>query len=188
LADIVVKMNLEMLENELGNIRADLSRLKQVRGTVVNIIEYSRNVMNELRPSALDDLGLIPSIRGLIGQAEKRLNLRVNLFESGGFSGIDPERALTIYRIVQESLNNIIKHAEASHVFVNIVNRKTHIALNIEDNGVGFNYGDLDSLKESGIPSLGVMIMKERAAMVGGELHVESKPGKGTTIIAEIPT
>jgi signal transduction histidine kinase len=180
---VTIKMNLEMLES--GSAKLDQEKLKAAKDMISKVINYSRNVMNQLRPTALDHLGLVPSIRGLIEEAQKRANLQIHFHHGDDINISDAEKNLAIYRIAQESLNNIIKYAEATHVFIYLTNRNSHVQLSIEDDGIGFDSNELTRNSEN--KSFGMDIMKERAAMIGGELKVETSPGKGTTIIVRMP-
>jgi signal transduction histidine kinase len=99
---------------------------------------------------------------------------------------LTPEIETNLYRITQEALNNIYKHAEAKNVNVVVERRRNEMLLIIEDDGKGFEPSDIRSGKESG-SELGVVGMRERAAIVGGTLEIESAPGKGTTIFAKVP-
>ena len=96
---------------------------------------------------------------------------------------IDKEKALTIYRIVQETITNCLRYARAKNIFVNLNRNEHFILLVIEDDGIGFKYDYIRGKKER----LGIMIMNERAVQVGGEFRIESQVGKGTRVSVEIP-
>jgi PAS domain S-box-containing protein len=141
----------------------------------------------ELRPAALDDLGFVAAIRNFVGEWSRHYQIPAEL-HAGNVEGrrLTPEVETNLYRITQEALNNINKHAEAKNVNVVIERRKAEILLIIEDDGKGFEPSDNRTTKESG-SGLGLVGMRERAAIVGGTLEVESAPGKGTTIFAKVP-
>ena len=91
-----------------------------------------------------------------------------------------------MYRVVQEGLTNALKYAEAKEIFINLIGRDRRVVLTVEDNGVGFDY-DAVTKRKGGHKTLGLTIMRERVSLVGGEFHIDSAPGRGTVISAEIP-
>ena len=99
---------------------------------------------------------------------------------------MDPDKSLTLYRIVQEALNNIIRHAGATLVFVNLVSKDNTILLSVKDNGVGFDPARILP-NATGKGLLGIVIMQERVFQVDGELRIESQIDKGTHVLVEIP-
>ena len=141
----------------------------------------------KLRPTELDDVGLQAALRNYIGKWSKRYGLR---FDFHGVSLADERLAseieTAIYRIVQEALNNIIKHARATHVSLILERRGNHVFTIIEDNGCGFDVEGL-SAASVGQRRMGLLGMEERTALVGGTLNIESTPGSGTTIFVRIP-
>ena len=141
----------------------------------------------ELRPAALDDLGFVAAIRVFVAEWSRHYQIPAEL-HVGNVEGkrLTPEIETNLYRITQEALNNINKHAEAKNVNVVVERRRNEMLLIIEDDGKGFEPSDTRSGKESG-SELGVVGMRERAAIVGGTLEIESAPGKGTTIFAKVP-
>ncbi len=153
--------------------------------TVRELMEL-KNISYKLRPNMLDHLGLVPSIRTLISDFETASDFQVQFFDKDVPREIEPAVALALYRIVQEALINIAKHARASEVFISLINKGESLALSIEDNGVGFDRQKL-AISENGKSLLGIYIMEERAVQVGGDLTIESQPGKGTQVMAEIP-
>jgi len=100
---------------------------------------------------------------------------------------VHPDKKLALYRIVQESINNILKHAGADQVFVSLSLRDETIHLTVEDNGTGFDFPEIKQAIGSVNGSLGLNIMKERAVQAGGNLYVETEKKKGTMVLAEIP-
>jgi signal transduction histidine kinase len=137
----------------------------------------------ELRPAALDDFGLISAIENYLNQWSHHSGIKAELLDSSlKKMRLAPTVETNIYRIVQESLNNIHKHAQATNVEVILEKRDDLIVLVIEDNGIGFNIKD----KKKRSNGLGLTGMKERAALMGGTLEIESKVGRGTTIYVRI--
>ena len=138
----------------------------------------------ELRPAALDDLGLYAALIKYVREWSHYSGIMPELLESNlKKKRFSHEIEINLYRIVQESLNNVYKHAEATRVEIVLDKRGDLIVLIIEDDGIGFNTEDKEN-REKGIGLIG---MKERAAMIGGNLEIESAPGKGTTIFARVP-
>lgn len=179
-----LKMDLESIRTRSKPIpEAAVQNLKNVENKISKAIRSIKDISRELRPSVLDRLGLIPSIRTLLERARESAGIEVHLF-SGDFSNrLHPEVELALFRIVQEALMNIVKHAQANKVFLNLTKKDGAVLLSIEDDGIGFDYDE--TMDRQG--SLGILIMKERAAMLKGEVQVESQPGKGTHVMAEIP-
>lgn len=141
----------------------------------------------KLRPTELDDVGLHAALRNYIGKWSKRYGLRADFH---GVSLADERLAseieTAIYRIAQEALNNIIKHARATYVSLILERRGKHVFAIIEDDGCGFDVEGLSSA-HAGQRRMGLLGMEERTALVGGTLHIESTPGAGTTIFVRIP-
>ena len=140
----------------------------------------------ELRPTALDDLGLLRALSNYIEQWSATSKIEVD-FHSSGWAGkrLPPAIETTAYRIVQEALTNVVKHAHASRVSLIIERRPKQVTLIIEDDGSGFNVETVPQHPHSG--RLGLLGMKERAALMEGEVKVESSPHKGTTIFVRLP-
>lgn len=141
----------------------------------------------ELRPAALDDLGFVAAIRNFVAEWARHYRIPAEVHAGNVESKrLTREVETNLYRITQEALNNIYKHADARNVNVVVERRKDEIVLIIEDDGKGFEATDLRSNKESG-SGLGLVGMRERAAIVGGTFEIESAPGKSTTIFVRIP-
>ncbi len=181
------KLEIEVMESELAESPA-LDRIIKVKETVTEAMEIVRNISHHLRPSALDRFGLVPAIMSLAEEVAKRSGIKIKVYgpEEGMPDGVSPEKQLALYRIVQESLTNALKHAEAKEVFITLSCRNGTIYLSVEDDGKGFNY---DSRDENGVRQghLGISIMKERASEFDGEFRLEASPGKGTQTMVEVP-
>jgi len=180
------KIGFELLQGELSTDPAS-EKIDTIKKNLGEAISFLRNISHGLRPTALDQFGLVPSIRTLVEDMSTTSGVRITFFTKGIKDRLDPERELTLYRITQESLNNIVKHAQAERAFVNIARRNDTIHLTIEDDGTGFNYKEKTRVLDSQKGPLGLHIMKERAIQVGGTLWVETQKGKGTTVMVEIP-
>ena len=151
-----------------------------VRGLVVQALQDVRALAVELRPAALDDFGLVPAIERLGETFAERSGIET-VVQANLAQRLPPEIEITIYRIVQEALTNIVKHSGAEHVSIVISNRRGGVAATVDDDGRGFDSADVRA------DALGLLGMRERLALVGGTLEVESSPASGTTIAAHVP-
>ena len=178
------------LKLKLANLSA-LSReemqgqLQQAQTMTNDLIQKVRQLSLDLRPSMLDDLGLLPAVQWLTTQYSTQTAIQVNVVhknvEGQRFS---PEVEITAYRMVQEGLTNIARHARVKKAEVNLQGEKTLLMISILDNGIGFNpKSTLQQGETSGLSGI-----RERVAMLGGNFIIRSKPGKGTTLTAELPT
>lgn len=154
--------------------------LHQMQKEATQLIEEIREISWELRPSVLDDLGLIPAIRSFLSRFSDHYNIDV-YFECVLHRRLNISIELTIYRIIQEALTNVRKYAEVSEARVTVRELDDAVRVMIEDKGQGF-----DMEKES--LGVGLFSMDERARSVGGEFSILASPGKGTKIILEVPT
>lgn len=144
-----------------------------------------RNIISNLHPPQLNDLGLVPAIRALTRDFQERYNLQVEITNQINSLDIPPNIRLVLYRIVQEAINNVIRHAHADHLTISLTRTNQQIYINIDDNGEGFDT-DMVMLGGPDYPCLGIMGMMERAASVGGKCHVLSQPGQGTKVMVEV--
>jgi signal transduction histidine kinase len=153
----------------------------QLRGEIVMTLQSVRRLAVELRPKALDDFGLVPALERLAeafgGDSGIAIDVEANLDEPR----LPPEVETALYRIAQEALTNVAKHAEAEHVSVVVTRRDGLVTVLVEDDGRGFGATGDDSA------GLGLVGMKERVGLLGGRLAIESTEGSGTTIVAEVP-
>ncbi|MBY0148535.1 sensor histidine kinase [Neobacillus niacini] len=154
--------------------------LRQMQKEATQLIEEIRDISWELRPSVLDDLGLVPAIRSFLSRFSENYGIDV-YFECVLNRRLDISIELTIYRIIQEALTNIRKYAEVSEAAVTIREMDQSIRVMIEDKGKGF---DVNSQSRG----VGLFSMDERTRAVGGELTINSSSGKGTRIILEVPS
>jgi len=153
--------------------------LAAVREQVVETLHDVRRLAVELRPKALDDFGLVPALERLRDTFADQTGMRVDL-ESQIRERLPADVETALYRIVQEALTNIVKHARASGVSIVLARTGGHVSAVVEDDGRGFT-------PDRGGDGLGLLGMKERLALLDGKLKIESDPGAGTTIVAEVP-
>ena len=138
----------------------------------------------ELRPTVLEDLGLRAALTDYVSHWSKQFGIRAQLHTSQSTDErLTSEIETVIYRLAQEALNNVVKHARANHVDVVLERGSEYLSLIIEDNGVGFDASNAETVGHR----LGLIGMRERAALVGADLQIESTPGQGTTVIVRAP-
>ena len=152
-----------------------------LRELVVGTLQDVRRLAVQLRPKALDDFGLVAAVEHLVQTFSEATAIRVDLEAQLGDKRLPAEVETTLYRIVQEALTNIVKHAEASRVSILLVRSSTSATVVIEDDGQGF---DPAELRDDG---MGIIGMRERVELHDGRLTVESTPGSGATLVAEVP-
>jgi signal transduction histidine kinase len=153
-----------------------------VRELVVSTLQNVRRLAVELRPSALDDFGLVPAVERLVGTFREQSGLTVDLEAQLGEERLASDAETTLYRVIQEALTNVVKHAGASRVSILLQRKAGAVVAVVEDDGSGFDPTWV------GPESLGLAGMRERLSLAGGRLQVESAPGAGTTIVAEVPS
>lgn len=194
-----VKLNIEVLEDEIPKAsRKTGKKLKEIKRQIDLMITEIRRISSNLRPTALDDFGLVIALQLLCKEFQKVQNLRVR-FEHAAAERYHEHVEIALYRIAQEALSNIARHAEATSVSVQLLDRGNAVTLTIEDDGKGFEAeknrpksplkgpsGLLSRPKGSG-RGLGCISMKERAELLGGTFQLESSPKKGTRIHVTIP-
>lgn len=177
-------LNLVLMEQNLANNTGNVDdNLKRVKDLVATTIQEVRNISQNLRPAVLDDFGLVPAIRNLCDEFSKMGTLRVRFSEYELEKHYSPGIEIAVYRICQESLNNIIKHSNATEASIELYNRHSHILIVIQDNGSGFDIAQISRSK----PGSGLLNIQERAELLGGRVQMESQPDNGTEIIIEIP-
>jgi PAS domain S-box-containing protein len=181
-----INVHLETLARDVA-LSPELLRQKIARTQrlVEKSVEIVHQFARELRPTSLDDLGLIMTLRSFLNDFMKRTGVRVSLTTFAGVERLNSDQRTVLYRIVQQSLANVDQHAHASVVKVTIQKIKDTVCMKIADNGKSFDVErTLDAKKNK---RLGLIGMRERAEMLGGQFSVVSEPGQGTTIQVQIP-
>jgi len=178
-----LKMDLDILGEKL---RDAPEPVRQKRAAMDKLVEAAvattRRIVTDLRPSILDDLGLSAALRWQALEFAKHSGAQVHV--DAGATDHQPGRdvALALFRIFQETLTNVARHAKATEIWVNLANTAEAVVLQIRDNGVGLSAEDLSKPTSHGLRG-----MRERAQQVGGDVTVSSKPGSGTTVVISVP-
>ena len=167
------------------NLKDLRKKIAQAQRLVEKSVDIVHRFARELRPTVLDDMGLIPALQSFIKDFTKRTNIRVHFTAFAGVEQLNSTQRTVLYRVTQSALANVDKHAHASDVKVSIHKLRDAIRLEIHDNGKSFDMERVLFAKRH--KSLGLLGSRERVEMVGGKFGVESAPGQGTTISAEIP-
>ncbi len=182
-----IKFNLDRIEKELPqNLPLLTERLEETKSLSKQTLAAMRQLSIDLRPTMLDDLGLIPTLRWYIQTFSNRMNIHSH-FEAIGMGERLPAQIETaFYRIIQEALNNIAKHSGADHIEISLEKRDSTLYASVIDNGKGF---DLEEVlhPESPKRGFGLIGMQERVTLLGGQIDIQSKPGLGTHIYINVP-
>ena len=181
----VAQMNLQALLQAPGADALD-PRLNESLTAVERVLEQVHDISLNLRPSLLDDLGLEPTLRWYLKRQAALADLQVEIRAAPLARRLDPAIETQCFRIAQEALNNVVKHAKARLVTVEVSQQDEQLHLSVRDDGVGF---DVASFRERAVrgASLGLLSMEERAALAGGGLQCHSAPGQGTEVHAWFP-
>ncbi len=178
-----IKIDLSSWVRELpAGEKQPSKRTASILELVDETIQSVRRIATELRPRMLDDLGLVATVEWAAEEFEARTGTKCRLELSHDDIVIDQERATAIFRILQETLTNVARHADATEVEVRLVKEEGDLSLAVHDNGRG-----IPEEKLSNGSSLGILGMRERAVLLGGELTISGAPGKGTTLRVRIP-
>lgn len=182
-----LRLKIASLKQDAGEdhkFAARVERLQEISARLDSEVSF---LAWELRPSALDDLGLAEALGAYVSEWSRHFEIAADFHsEPLPHEPLNRETETHLYRITQEALNNIAKHSRADNVSVVLKRRDDEIILIIEDNGRGFDHTSSARRAESG-KGLGLLGMSERASLVGGDVEIESAPGKGTTIYARVP-
>lgn len=175
-----LKVGLRMLENAVeGSLRPQIHNLYQVAS---HTLEDIHNLAVQLRPIMLDDLGLVAALNRLVEEWQTFYHVPVDMFIRLGDERLPNEIEVVLYRVIQESLTNVARHAQAHHVSILLERRGAEVRAIIEDDGIGFDRPKVHSGKH-----LGLLGMRERVELVGGQFSVETAPNQGTSIYIRIP-
>ncbi|MBM4350476.1 MAG: PAS domain S-box protein [Deltaproteobacteria bacterium] len=178
-----LKIDLALLSNRCpAKHEPIMQKIGSMSRLIDEIIQSVRRICYQLRPGVLDDLGLVAAIELETNQFEKRTGIACKFLSNAEDLTLDRERSTAVFRILQETLTNTIRHANASRVRVGLKKRDGQLVMKVEDDGKGITHNDISSLK-----SLGILGMRERAGLFGGKLDIKGFPGKGTTVTLRMP-
>lgn len=178
-----LKMDISWLSKKINGQSPDITqKLTESLQLIDETVKTVRRIATQLRPSILDDLGLVSAMEWQSEEFEKRFKISTLFISNVNTLDIDPEIATGIFRVYQESLTNVLRHSRANTVKVSLYFTEGLLTLTITDNGVGFNSEQIEDKK-----TLGLLGMKERTLMMGGSYHISSKPGEGTAVVITVP-
>jgi signal transduction histidine kinase/HAMP domain-containing protein len=178
-------MNISVMEAQAPVDEPSLARIEAVKALAEEAARNLDTMLFELRPALLDELGLIPAIRWYLAQVSDAWGIPIS-FEGENTGRLADHVEVTAFRIVQEAVGNVVRHAEATSALVRITARPGMLHVEISDDGVGFEPSAVASRARTG-ESVGLMGMRERATLAGGTLSIASSPGSGTRLVAELP-
>ncbi|NMB12265.1 MAG: histidine kinase [Firmicutes bacterium] len=185
MANVVLRAEIceRLLDAERNELAQELAELKtMVKKTLVDV----RRIIFNLRPMALDDLGLAPTLRRFMESVREETGIAADLIVLGKEQRLPQTVEVTVFRLIQEAVNNARKHAKSTRILVRLEFTDNQINTQVEDNGIGFNMEEARE-KARNADSFGLMSMSERVDLLGGELRIVSTPGIGTTVSACIP-
>lgn len=183
-----IKMNLIMMsrqvmqEDESFDKKIFENEIQSMNEMIEHSVKRLKKLISELRPEVLEKLGLIPALEWLTEQFSSRSGIKVNFNRPDLIPELGKNQQLNIYRIVQESLTNAMRHSGASEIWIDIQKFENLLEIKIQDNGKGFNPELLEPLQ-----SIGITGMKERANAFGADLSIKSNSGSGTTVLLKVP-
>ena len=180
-----VIINLQLLADP-SRAAGGAKRLAESTELVDRIIQQIRDLSLALRPPLLDEMGLVPALRGYLESTAERTGLDLSFRGDPALSGLAPEVEITAFRVAQEALTNVVRHARAKRVTAAVERKDGRLVVAMEDDGVGFDVAAILGGSATG-RALGLLGMTERVQLLGGDLAIESSPGSGTRVRAELP-
>ena len=177
------KLNLQAAQRRLEERDLIARALDDGIAALEMLLEQVRQISLDLRPPLLDDLGLVPALRWYLDQQAQRAGLRIEFFADPALERMSPEIETACFRVAQEGLTNVVRHARAQTVNVELHRTPKALHLVVRDDGIGF---DVMTAEQQGV-SLGLLGMRERVTLLGGEMDCKSAPGRGTEIHAFFP-
>lgn len=179
---LLLKMNLIKNYQDVMLKSGSLNKFNEIINSLENTIKELKTILFNLKPSVLEEMGLGPSLTYLVNKISEESNVKGTLNIFGMDKRIDKKLELNLYRIVQEAINNILKHSYASEFSIQVIQKDNMIRILISDDGVGFHAGNKKT--ESG---LGLINIRERVESAKGSFKIDTSPGYGTLLIVEIP-
>jgi len=182
-----LRWDLEKIDSTLtasanGSLVSDVhERISSMTITIESTISTVRRIASELRPGVLDDLGLVAAIEWQLEQFQARTGIKCHWTNTANDVKLDREKATAVFRILQEILTNVLRHAQATNLYVKLSRARHHFELEVKDDGCGITQSQRVNSR-----SLGLLGMKERALLVGGDVHISGKRGQGTTVLVRV--
>lgn len=181
---IILCRQVDAIRDQVSPLQpAVITGLETVRLSAEQIVQSLREFSSSLRPSVLEDLGLAASLRRLVEDLKQRTGIASRLEVRGPVRRLAADAELGLFRIGQEALHNVERHAQATSVTVRLTFVRNQVSLTVQDNGVGFTPGPQDDPKAA----LGILGMQERAQLLDGKLEIQSSPGRGTKVTIHAP-
>jgi signal transduction histidine kinase len=178
-----LKMDIGWLRKKLREQQEPLLRKSKSMAELIDVtVETVRKITQELRPAILDDFGLLAAIEWQLQEFQKRYGIECQLLKDGNEIRLDPESATAVFRVFQETLGNVARHANATRVEVAVEQHDHHLVLQVEDNGRGISDREL-----FGPNSLGLLGMRERIHLLAGEIDIRALPNEGTLVLVKVP-
>ncbi|HEY3291106.1 MAG TPA: sensor histidine kinase [Anaerolineae bacterium] len=180
---IHLEATLQSLPTDMVLLKEHLLRVQDLTNTMLS---ETHRWIQDLRPRVLDDLGLVPAIRWYVSSHLEPAGVETRLDISAFRWRLPPELETTLFRTIQEGLSNIAQHSQARHASVKLTSADSRIVAEVDDDGIGFDPQELQDVHE-GTRGIGLLGMRERASIVGGQVIVDSRPGGGTRLRIEVP-
>jgi two-component system sensor histidine kinase DegS len=184
LAHVLIRADLIEKIYQHNGAEAAFEEIHRLRTLIRDGLADIRRIIYDLRPMTLDDLGFVPTLERYLRHIQEISNIPVHFNYLGGGERIDSTYEVAVFRIVQEAVQNAVKHSKASDIRIIIEQYQHSVRIHVKDNGVGF---DFDSTVASCDESFGLVGMRERIELIDGEFEIETQPGKGTVIKVKIP-
>ncbi|MCX7923423.1 MAG: sensor histidine kinase [Clostridia bacterium] len=186
MSNVVLKAEIceRLIDVDMDKVKAELQQLKRI---VRESLQDVRKIIYNLRPMSLDDLGLVPTLQRFIMTFQEEAGIAVSFKTRGVYEDTKPVISLTVFRIVQEAISNINKHAHAQNVIINLEFLDEYLKLYVYDDGKGFNIEDLKVKSDDINSGFGLFSMRERVELLNGEFEINSEKGKGTRLNITIP-
>ena len=179
-----LKLDLSLIRRKIlsEGLAEESGKVHEVELAVSRIIRTVRKIATDLRPGILDELGVVAAIRWRVKNFQKRTGISCKVVVQRGTPPFDSARSTAIFRVVQEALTNVMRHAAASKVKVSMVRNGDTLIVDVRDNGIGIMEGKIFDPK-----SLGLIGIRERVLLLGGEALISGKPGEGTLVRVILP-
>lgn len=185
---VTLKIDLDMISERIGKAGTNVKAwIEKAKNKTIQAIEDVEKIAYGLRPSMIDNLGLVPSLRDLFKEIKQQRNIEIHFFTRDVPQRFDQEKEVAIFRVVQEALCNVVKHAQAKNCFVNLVKKGNSLTLSVEDDGCGFDEAKKKECASKSKVPLGLLFMQERVVQLNGEFSVESRTREGVHLLVELP-